>query len=153
MLTKYKYDKEIKNIVEQLIKLYKPEKIILFGSLVKDEIREGTDIDMFIIKKDIPHFGIDRIRQVEKLVKYKLAADFIVYKPEEVKQRLKLGDPFIRNILEEGKILYEERKETGSLPILPGKMPNPPEYNRDNEKERMVLSGSGREITTCVQPN
>ena len=85
MLTKYKYDKEIDNIVEQLITLYNPERIILFSSLVNDEIKEGTDIDIFIIKKDIPHFGVDRIREVEKLVKYKLATDFIVYKPEEVK--------------------------------------------------------------------
>lgn len=110
MLTKHKFDKEIENIVEQLIRLYKPEKIILFGSLVKDKIRDGTDIDIFIIKKYIPHFGVDRIRQVEKLIKYNLATDFIVYKPEEVKQRLKLGDPFIKNVLEEGRILYEENK-------------------------------------------
>lgn len=107
MLTKDKFYKEIKNIVEQLIRLYKPDKIILFGSLVNDDINEGTDIDLFIIKKNIPNLGIDRIRQLDALIKYKLATDFIVYKPEELKERLQLGDPFVKNILKEGKVLYD----------------------------------------------
>ena len=61
----------------------------------------------FIIKKDIPVLGVDRIRQLDALIKYSLATDFIVYKPEEVKERLQLGDPFIKNILKEGKVLYD----------------------------------------------
>jgi len=107
MLSKDKFDKEIQSIVEQLLSLYKPEKIILFGSLAGGKVREGTDIDFFIIKKDVPNFGVDRIRQLDALIKYRLATDFIVYKPEEVKQRLKLGDPFIRSIFKEGKVLYD----------------------------------------------
>jgi len=107
MISKSQFDKEIQNIVQQLINLYKPEKIILFGFLAKGQIEEGTDIDLFIIKSDVPEFGVDRIRQLDELIKYKLATDFIVYKPYEFEQRLKLGDPFIKNIVEEGTVLYD----------------------------------------------
>lgn len=107
MFSKDKFDQEIKNIVNQLINLYKPEKIILFGSLAKNEIRKSTDIDFFIIKENIPEFGVDRIRQLDSLINYKIAADFIVYKSSEVNQRLQLGDPFIKNILTKGRVLYE----------------------------------------------
>ena len=107
MLSKDRFDEECQNIVDQLLKVYKPEKIILFGSLASGEIREGTDIDLFIIKKDVPNFGVDRIRQLDTLIKYRLATDFIVYKPEEVEQRLKIGDPFIKMIFKEGKVLYD----------------------------------------------
>ena len=107
MISKNQFDKEIQNIVQQLIDFYKPEKIILFGSLAKGRIEHGTDIDLFIIKSDVPEFGVDRIRQLDELIKYKLATDFIVYKPEELEQRLKLGDPFIKNIIEEGMVLYD----------------------------------------------
>ena len=107
MISKNQFDKEIENIVKQLIRLYKPEKIILFGSLAKGEIKQGTDIDLFIIKSDVPKFGVDRIRQLDALIKYRLATDFIVYKPEELEQRLKLGDPFVKSILEGGKVLYD----------------------------------------------
>ncbi len=106
MLSKNQFDNEIQNIVNQLIELYKPEKIILFGSLAKGRVNRGTDIDLFIIKSDVPEFGVDRIRQLDALIKYGLATDFIVYKPEELEQRLKLGDPFVKSILKEGKVLY-----------------------------------------------
>jgi len=104
-----RFDKEVKNIVEQLINLYKPQKIILFGSLMRGNPKPGTDIDFFIIKKNVPNLGVDRIRQLDRLIKYKLATDFIVYTPEELDQRLKLGDPFIKSILSEGKILYDAK--------------------------------------------
>ncbi|HHT9132592.1 MAG TPA: nucleotidyltransferase domain-containing protein [Candidatus Tripitaka californicus] len=106
MIAEDKFDKEIRSILEQLIRVYKPEKVILFGSLARGERREGTDIDLFIIKRDIPDLGVDRIRQLDTLIKYKLATDFIVYKPQEMSQRVKLGDPFIKSILKEGKVLY-----------------------------------------------
>ncbi len=107
MISKDQFDKEIQNIVNQLVRLYKPEKIILFGSLAKGRIEQGTDIDLFIIKSDVPELGVDRIRQLDALIKYRLATDFIVYKPQELEQRLKLGDPFVKTILKEGKVLYD----------------------------------------------
>jgi hypothetical protein len=51
--------------------------------------------------------GVDRIRELDGLVRYRLATDFVVYTPEEVEQRLALGDPFVRSILAEGKVLYD----------------------------------------------
>jgi len=107
MISKIQFDKEVKNILDQLIRLYKPEKVILFGSLAEGQIHEGTDIDLFIVKSDIPELGVDRIRELDSLIKYNLATDFIVYKPQELEQRLKLGDPFVKIILKEGKVLYE----------------------------------------------
>ena len=107
MVSKDQFDIEIQNIVNQLVRLYKPEKIILFGSLAKGRIQQGTDIDLFIIKRDVPEFGVDRIRQLDALIKYSLATDFFVYRPEELEQRLKLGDPFVKSILKEGKVLYD----------------------------------------------
>ncbi len=107
MVSRNEFDQEIENIVGQLLRLYKPQKIILFGSLVKGEIKAGTDIDLFIVKSDVPNLGVDRIRELDTLVRYELATDFIVYTPEEVKQRLSLGDPFVKTILEEGRVLYD----------------------------------------------
>ena len=107
MVSKEQFDEEIKSIVKQLIHLYRPEKVVLFGSLAEGKINQGTDIDLFIIKSEVPELGVDRIRQLDTIIKYSLATDFIIYKPTEVEQRLKLGDPFVTNILKEGKILYD----------------------------------------------
>jgi hypothetical protein len=32
--------------------------------------------------------------------------DLLVYKPEEFEKRLELGDPFLKAILKEGKVVY-----------------------------------------------
>ena len=107
MVSKDEFDQEVQNIVKQLLHLYRPQKVVLFGSLVKGEVGPGTDIDLFIVKSDVPELGVDRIRELDALVAYRLATDFVVYTPEEVKQRLSLGDPFVKNILEEGRVLYD----------------------------------------------
>lgn len=97
--------KEIEDIKNQLIKKYKPEKIILFGSAAwgKDEIR---DIDLLIIKSNSPHYGIDRMREVDALIEHNIALDMLFYKPEEIEERLKMGDPFVKKIFENGRVLY-----------------------------------------------
>jgi predicted nucleotidyltransferase len=107
MVSKDEFEREVRSIVRQLLRLYKPQKVVLFGSLVRGEIRAGTDIDLFIVKSGVPELGVDRIRELNGLVRYRLATDFVVYTPEEVEQRLALGDPFVRSILAEGKVLYD----------------------------------------------
>jgi predicted nucleotidyltransferase len=51
MVSRDQFDKEVQNIVRQLVRLYKPQKVVLFGSLAKGKISQGTDIDLFIVKK------------------------------------------------------------------------------------------------------
>ena len=97
--------KEIDNIKAQLIEKYKPEKIILFGSVTWGE-GEINDIDLLIIKANTPYYGIDRIRELDRLIERNIAADMLVYRPEEVRERLAMGDPFLKKIFKEGKVLY-----------------------------------------------
>jgi hypothetical protein len=40
------------------------------------------------------------------MIERDVPVDFLVYRPEEFKKRISLGDPFIGMILKEGKILY-----------------------------------------------
>jgi len=89
----------------QIVSEYEPEKIILFGSAARDDV-EINDIDLLIIKEDTPDLGSERIRQLYRLVETDLPVDYIVYRPKEVVERLSLGDPFIVDIFNEGKVLY-----------------------------------------------
>ncbi len=96
---------EIENIKQQIIDKYNPEKIILFGSAVWGD-KDINDIDIFIIKSDTPYYGIDRMRELDRLISRNMAIDMLVYKPEEVNERLRIGDPFIKKIFKEGEVLY-----------------------------------------------
>jgi predicted nucleotidyltransferase len=100
------FQKEIENITLQIIKKYKLEKIILFGSAARGEMGPDSDADFLIIKKDVPFYGAERIRELSEMIERDVPVDLLVYRPEEFEKRLELGDPFIKSILEEGKVLY-----------------------------------------------
>ena len=98
---------EIQNIVDQIIQKYKPLKIILFGPAGRREYKKVNDLDFLIIKKDVPEYGLARMRELDELIDRNIAADMLVYRPDEFEERVKLGDLFIRSILIEGRVLYD----------------------------------------------
>jgi predicted nucleotidyltransferase len=100
------FDKEIQSITKQLIEKYGPEKIILFGSAARGEYDQANDLDFLIIKQDVPFYGIDRMRELDELIERNIAADMLVYRPDEFEDRVRLGDPFIKAVLREGRVLY-----------------------------------------------
>ncbi len=106
MLTKENLEREIKYILDQLLEKYHPEKVILFGSAADSNSTEINDLDFLVIKSNVPHFGIDRLYEVNSVIDRGSGADILVYKPEEVAELLEMGDPFIKKIINEGRLLY-----------------------------------------------
>ena len=98
--------KEIDSIVRQIVTRYHPRRIILFGSAAKGDFENINDLDFLIIKDDVPHYGVDRMRELENFVEKEIAADMLVYRSDEIDERMSLGDPFILSIINEGKVLY-----------------------------------------------
>ncbi len=99
-------NREIESVTAQIVEKYNPEKIILFGSAVRGELSADSDVDILIIKKDTPLYGADRIRQLSRLIERNIPIDFLVYRPEEFEKRIDMGDPFLKAIVREGKVLY-----------------------------------------------
>ena len=96
---------QIDSITRQLIHKYQPEKIILFGSAAAGSTNPDSDLDFFIVKDD-KKSAHERMVEVYRLVDKDIAADFLVYTPTELATRVKMGDPFIKLVLSEGKVLY-----------------------------------------------
>ena len=94
-------------MTDKITKEYKPEKIILFGSLVWGKPHKDSDIDLFIVKKTKKR-RLDREREVAKILFFLIfhATDIIVYTPTEVERRLKIEDFFVKDIFHKGKLLY-----------------------------------------------
>jgi predicted nucleotidyltransferase len=97
---------EINSIVRQLVDKYHPVKVILFGSAARGDFEKVNDLDFLIIKDDVPFLGIDRMRELDEIIDRNMAADMLVYRPAEFDERAALGDPFIKAILKEGRVLY-----------------------------------------------
>lgn len=96
----------LKDIVETIVQEYSPEKIILFGSLAKGDIHEGSDIDLIIIKSttDDPW---QRAKEVDKIIDHISPIDILIYTPQEIQERLSLNDYFVKEFCGEGKVLYD----------------------------------------------
>jgi len=101
------HQKEIKKVVNQIVKNYKPEKIILFGSFVYGKPKASSDIDLLILKKTKQR-KVERIKKVLMETESHFPLEPLVYTPEELKKRLRLGDFFFENIIKKGKIMYEK---------------------------------------------
>lgn len=101
------YQKEVQTLIDRLIQHYKPLKIIAFGSFARGDMHEDSDLDLCIIKKDIPSSRVYRRFEVYQLLDDRnIPLDVVIYQPEEFEERRRLGDPFIKTILSEGKMLY-----------------------------------------------
>ncbi len=98
----------ILKIAAKIKEAYSPEKIILFGSYAYGNPTRGSDIDLLIVKNTKDRV-IDRMVQIYKIIDIrKIDLSPFVVTPEELKQRLEMGDHFFKEILSNGVVLYEK---------------------------------------------
>ena len=102
-----KTKKVIQEIAEKIKREYKPEKIILFGSYAYGKPTKDSDIDLFIVKETSKR-RIDRSCEVRKIIRNikGISVQPVVFTRKELNERLKIGDDFIKEVLEKGKALY-----------------------------------------------
>lgn len=113
-MNKKKYQKELKKISKQIIEKYKPEKIILFGSLAKGRLREGSDIDLLVIKETDKDYWqrAEEIADILGGVNINVPKDVLNITPKELKYRLSINDFFIKDIIDNGKVIYEKAQSS-----------------------------------------
>ncbi|MBI4125809.1 MAG: nucleotidyltransferase domain-containing protein [Deltaproteobacteria bacterium] len=101
-------EKDLQKVLRILKARYHPEKIILFGSFGAGErIRESTDLDLCIVKKDVPERYWDRVREVASLLKgCSIGIDFVVWTPRELEEEEKQNRFLNEEILKKGRVVY-----------------------------------------------
>lgn len=99
---------QVQRVVEAILRDYRPERIILFGSYAWGTPHAGSDVDLFIVKAttEPPRARRTRLRALLQSAKRGLPMDLLVYTPDEVDERLAMADPFVEQVLREGVVLY-----------------------------------------------
>ena len=92
----------IRAVTRQIAEKFKPQKIILFGSYARGNPRQYSDVDLLIIMEQ-PVKSLE----IRRYLGVMFGLDLLVYTPKRLKERVKMGDSFIKDILKEGKVLYE----------------------------------------------
>ena len=85
---------------------FKPQKIILFGSYARGNPRPESDVDLLVVMNT----SLREVRQAIQIcqqIQYRFGLDLIVHTPKNLAERVKMGDWFLRDVVKEGKVLYE----------------------------------------------
>ncbi|MEK7482584.1 MAG: nucleotidyltransferase domain-containing protein [Patescibacteria group bacterium] len=98
---------KIKNIANQIVKNYKPEKIILFGSFAYGAPKPSSDVDLLVVKNSRKK-RVERIKDLLMAIESDLPVEPLAYTAKELKKRLDMGDFFFHDIISKGKVLYEK---------------------------------------------
>ena len=96
----------IDQVVEQIVEEFKPQKIILFGSYARGNPRPESDVDILVVM-DTPLKEVRQAIQICQQIEYRFGLDLIVHTPKYLADRVKMGDWFLRDVLKDGKVLYE----------------------------------------------
>ena len=99
--------RQIEDLSQRIGQEFHPQRVILFGSHARGVATEDSDVDLLVV---MPFEGKSLYISLEimNLLDVRLPVDLIARRPEDVQRWYAEGDPFIRDALDHGKVLYEE---------------------------------------------
>jgi predicted nucleotidyltransferase len=99
--------RSIRAVADKIARRFQPEQIVLFGSYAYGTPRPESDVDLLIIMDSPLRSRQHRLEISRALSPRPFPLDIVVRTPEEIRERLALGDPFVKEITTQGKVVYE----------------------------------------------
>ncbi len=98
--------KDIEDLGRRIAHEFKPRRIVLFGSHARGTASTDSDVDLLVV---LAHEGspIEKSVEIRLRVRPSFPLDLIVRSPDKVRERLQMGDTFLKGVLEQGVVLYE----------------------------------------------
>lgn len=97
----------IRAIAKHIADTFNPEKIILFGSYAHGKPSAWSDVDLLVVM-DAPKGDPETSLEIhQSLPMLTFGLDIVVRSSHAIERRKKLGDWFLIDITEQGKVLYE----------------------------------------------
>lgn len=97
---------KIQAFSQQIAEKFRPERIILFGSYAYGQPTEDSDVDLLVILP-FEEMPVQKAIAIRTQVKSPFPLDLMARTAEQIQQRLDMGDFFIQDIMERGRVLYE----------------------------------------------
>jgi len=95
----------IENLTSRIVREFKPEKIILFGSHAYGAPTKDSDVDILVILR-FSGKPVRKAIEIRNSLNAHVPLDLIVRTPEQVSERIAQNDWFMREIIERGRTLY-----------------------------------------------
>ena len=101
-----KVNAQIKNLCRQIVENFHPQKIILFGSHAYGKPNADSDVDLLVVMP-FECRSVEQAIKIRQNIYLEVPLDLMARTPSQIEERIGLGDFFIKDIIERGKILYE----------------------------------------------
>ena len=98
----------IDEVVRQIAEKFHLQKIILFGSYARGNPRPESDVDLLVVMNTSLKES-EQALQIRRHLGVMFGMDLIVRTPKRLAERVEMGDWFLKDVLKEGKVLYESR--------------------------------------------
>ena len=98
-------DEILQEIVRRIVRRFKPEKIILFGSAAREEMGPDSDVDLLVVKP-CGHRRRTAWKIERSLIGIGIPTDIIVAKPDDIERYKDTIGLIYRPALREGKTIY-----------------------------------------------
>jgi len=100
---------DIQRYARKIAERFHPDRIILFGSHAYGNPTSDSDVDLLVVA-EFEGRPVEQAYEICSSVKSPFPLDLLVRRPTDVRRRIELGDFFLREILEKGKVLYERAR-------------------------------------------
>ena|SRR5437870_1736642 len=96
----------IQSLCDRIVREFKPQKVILFGSYADGSPRPDSDVDLLVV---MPFKGnsLSKAAEVKSKINPRFSVDLLVRRPEDIEFRLANNDCFLHEVFERGRVLYE----------------------------------------------
>ena len=97
----------LEDITRKIVSAFQPEQVVLFGSYAYGDPGEDSDVDLLVIM-DSEATPAERSALISQVCRPRyIAMDILVRTPAEIEKRLEGFDPFLEEILGNGRVLYK----------------------------------------------
>ena len=98
--------KVLNKIVRRVVKIAKPEKIIMFGSAARDEMGPNSDVDLLVVM-ETDEQALHAAARISAAIDHPFPLDILVFKPSELKASLERKGVFATVVMAKGIVVHE----------------------------------------------
>jgi uncharacterized protein len=103
------FNKLLSQVVGLIVEVARPEKIILFGSAARGEVRPDSDLDVLVVARE----GTHRRHLAQKIYRHMIGVghpiDVVVVTPRDIERYGHAVGLILEPALREGKVVYDRQ--------------------------------------------
>ena len=96
----------IQQVANEIAHRFHPQQVVLFGSYAYGTPTPDSDVDL-LVTMETHLSNVQQAVEIREAIDFPFPADLLVRTPQQLEERLAIGDVFFQEIMTRGVRLYE----------------------------------------------